>query len=271
MGNAEDISNKEMLSTLMQRFDTFEALKADHIKLKAKVDKIEQQQFKLADEVCILSSELAQNQQEPLAAKAILRGLPDDESVNNCLLSVVKMVLKKCLPGSQNNLLSVERIGRIRKDEKGRPVLLTFSDHDKQQESIKAFRSKPPTLADIIFNDKTTAGKSSDHLYLNEHLGRLNAKTYFNARKLLKSGAVEFAWCSDGKIFVRAEEGAPAKWITHVSQLTQFLGNKQQEEGSDDLEKAAPQPQRTGRPKHIRNISGGSGKTSGNNNKVNIQ
>lgn len=263
MGEA-DITNKTVLDAIMRRFDAFEALKVAHTELKARVDTIDRQQVTIVDELCFLSSELAESQQAPLAANATLRGIPETENIDSHLLSAVKLVLKKCLPGAHNSVVSVERIGRLRKEEKGRPIVIKFIDSEKQKEVIKAFRNHPPTLADITFNDKTTAGTSNDKLYLNDQLGRINSRVYYNARKLLKTGAVKFVWCTEGRIFVRKAEGEPAFKISHITQLAKFIpSTKPVQPKEPNQAQGASQSQNVEKqkPKHLRNNSGGGAAT----------
>lgn len=223
---SNDLTNKEVLEKIMARFDAFEALKLEHDLLKIKVEEIERNQKKLSSEVSFLASELAQIQQIPLQSKAVMRGVPESEYIDSNLLNAVQLLIKKSKDGNQNFVTAVARIGLPREGEKGRPIQLTFTDQNKMLEVIADFRKNPSTLAQIGDANRKPLGTTENRVYLNEQLGKINAKVYFAARILKKTGVVRFAWVKGGKVFVREAENSSMKRITHTSQLADFAGGK---------------------------------------------
>lgn len=157
-----------------------------------------------------------------------MRGLPEDKTIEPGLANIIKLIFDNTCPGIQYTLVSFNRIGRLRKNEKGRPIQLIFSTATEKKAILKQYRDNPFNCSKIKLSGKQL-GKSEDKIFLNEELGPVNSNLFYKARKIKEAGVVKHAWIQNGAVMVREADNMPSKMISCSSELASLSasGNAQ--------------------------------------------
>lgn len=196
--------NNEFLTKLSE-------INTKYDELHERQSQLEYENEYLRDEILVLKAGLSEVQQNSLVNNVIIRGVPEIESDNSQLFSLLDTVFKSIGASfNKDALTDFKRLGKKSTNSKiYRPILVKFADLQLKKVLMDAKKAKNNLACDsVIFNNKPI-GSENQKIYIDEQLTKLNQQLYSEARQLKKSGLVKFAWTNDGRVLVREKEKAP--------------------------------------------------------------
>ena len=210
-----------MLDSLHQSAETRHAelvnkidiLQSQYMTLRVDHDNLKEKCNGMSQELIELKGDLHDVQQKFLANDVIIRGLPDEESNDEEITSMVTATFTALNVAAVNeNIIQIRRLGKRAVEPANgnkRPILVKFADEKSKMKVIGAKRKTKLNGGMIVVNGKKL-GSCSDEVYVEDHLTKEKSNLFAEARKLRKDKVVKFAWTSNGTILVRKDENEPA-------------------------------------------------------------
>lgn len=165
-------------------------------------------------------------QQAAFECDLFLRGVPQVETDDDDLLSIVQSILQKIDCFATTTLCAVQRIGlEVEGKNDHRPILLKFSSSEEKYKVLAAKKKKTIKCSEII-SENGPIGSDKQLIFLDEHLTRATTDLFYAARQLRKHGLVKYAWIKRGKVMVKCSDGDRAMRITNMEQINQLNKRK---------------------------------------------
>lgn len=202
------------------RHEEIKSIKVQQNQQESRIVVLETVNCYLNQEVKTLAIALAEMQQEPLKSNVTVRGVPEIETSDATLESLVTAIMEKAEPNAEYQIQSVKRVG-AKKTGSHRPILIKFMSATDKEQFLNE-REKGLNCADIIFNGNAL-GTEDKQIFFGDHLGPLSAKISFLTRSLKKRGVFKYTWVRNVKIYVRVSDGDVAIQIRHVDQLKDLV------------------------------------------------
>ena len=106
----------------------------------------------------------------------------------------------------------------VPRDKKSRTVLIVMSSVESKTIVLKSKKKTAITCDKILFKD-SPIGKGGQNIYFDDHVPILISSLLYEARKLRSSNIVKSVWFNNGHVYIRRNDGAPAKRINSIAQL----------------------------------------------------
>lgn len=239
-----DLSNK--MDKLLSKFNTFdtklntesasakkrhEQLNSELKKLSRKITEVEKRVEHVEssndfmnEEVKELRNTVNSLQQAAYRDELIIRGVPDKESSEEELLTVVQLIVRavNCVP--EPTICVVKRLGKKTNDDRNnRPILLQLS-HATEKEKLLTMKKKMKNLtcAQITLDGSTTLGSENQVIYFDERLTKTTSDLYRNARILRKQQKLKYVWIRNGQLYVRKRDNDPTIRVDSQEQLDKW-------------------------------------------------
>lgn len=201
-------------------------------RIEQKVKSVEKKTDNTDGEIKQLKSTINELQQAKLECDMIIHGVPEIESDEQSLLTVVEIIIGQLNCDKPYNILSIYRLGKANdtsKKSKPRPINVQF-EHKNQKATVLKAKKKVEISCDKIKLEDKSIGKSNQLIYFDERLTKETSFLYYNARQLRKQQLLKQAFILNGNLFVRETEDSEAIRIRNREQL--FLYKKDNKSNS---------------------------------------
>lgn len=228
MPSSKDMSIADLWKNIKEEFKTdrekfkmllneVKDIKTSHCNLEGKVNIIEGTVCNVTRDLQNLQSNIARIEQTPLNCDLFIRGVPEKRGEE--LGAIVLETFKVVNPANSWTIVAAYRLG----SGKRRPILVKMQSMAVKNQIMKEKKRKLLNCSEINVNGEKL-GTERDIIFFGEHLGPLNARIYYIARRLTKQKLFVHCWTRNGKTFVRKEEGDSPYIINHESNFAEILG-----------------------------------------------
>lgn len=221
----DKLKKLDILDVVLEKFD--EVKKKQDV-LEQKCINLEASTSALREEVNNLNATVNELKQSQCSDKVIVRGIPEVESTDLELVSLVESIFNALNIDDNNlNTKTVHRIGKLSSDKKvvpKRPIEVQLSSPEQVQLIVKAKKSEL-SCKNIVFRNKAV-GKESDKVYIEQKLTPYNSYLFYVARSLKKQGVVKYSWTDNGRVLIRVSENAKIQRIEHEGHLVDLVKDK---------------------------------------------
>lgn len=162
----------------------------------------------------------------------IIRGIPYSQNEN--VRNIVRVIADKLKINLQAFHLAAAH--RLPADEGAiPPIIVRFNDLDIKSEMVTKAKKEKLNGSDF--------GSLECPIYVDEHLNAHTMRLLNEAKRQRDLGIFAFAWCRDGKVYIRDVQGEPRRRIIAMEDLTRTSSRKRTVEerspnGSDSVNRA---------------------------------
>lgn len=210
--------NKRQYDDLSRKIDDF-ANKFNE--LEKKFEDIDEQHLLFYDQFDDIKGELNRMKQKEISMNLIIKGMKEAENETQQELETLTHQLMTII-GLQDigKLKSVRRIG-AKVSDKPRLILLETNELQQKKAIIENKRKHKVNASQIIIND-TPLGDSSTNIYIDEQLTQYTARLLTKCRQLRSEMSIKYVWTSNGTIYMRTDDNAPAIMVKNDTDIDAF-------------------------------------------------
>lgn len=181
-------------------------------------------------------------QQAKFECDMIIRGIPEIESDEQSLLTIVQIIIDKLNCDKPYNILSIYRVGKanVNKNNKSPRLLNVQFEHKNQKANILEAKKKVKICCDQIKLEDKPIGTSDQIVYFDERLTKETSDLYFDARQLRNQQLLKYVWVHNGAVFVKENDEAKTIRVRDQQQLSIFKkGSKHSSTRNDGSDQGA--------------------------------
>jgi len=199
---------------------TLETFKHQLDAQNCEIAELKKEKKDITDELNAIKQDLADLQQYTRRNNIEVHGVPVTPKED--VYAVVEAIAGAIgVEYNRRDISIAHRLGSSRKDGPSGIVIACVSRTTKNAWIAAARRRKRMSGSPLCARDLSSSLPETP-IYINEHLTAANKQLLGAARAAKRSGAISFAWPSDGKILVRQHADSNVIRITQVSDLNQF-------------------------------------------------
>lgn len=211
----------QKMDLMTDRFNGMESLmKQENEKLRDQLKKSE----KKYEDVCVkmqaMAVQINQLKQENLSRNLIIKGVPELETDNAHLKTMVGTIFAKLRFNFPMTYIDCYRIGK-KKENTCRPIVVAVFNVGLKNVIVRDKRSMKLSCSNFS-NDGVLWGSADQMIYIDEHLTKENHLLFMLSRKL-KQYYFKFVWTRNGRVFVRFNEKTETILIDSVGKVNKLL------------------------------------------------
>lgn len=236
------------VSEINTRMVKFESIIEKQAELEARIRKVETHSELQEAQIIILKKTVNALEQEKLACKIIVNGLPEVETNNEELKAVTNGLCSQLGVDIGQNF-NVIRLGPA-KEKSIRPIEIKLVDQEMRSSIISAKRLKKIDCSMIQKGNKPI-GPATQKIYFDEKLSQYNAYLYYILRGLKRKNLIRYAWVNNGQVFARVSEGSPRGKISHEEDTFNFLFDNNLENQCSNILAEMPPKRKNAAPRLV--------------------
>jgi archaellum component FlaC len=219
--NFENLNkNINMVRNLLQALNaSLTNIEKEQGVLKTEITTLKEENENLSQRVNELEGRMNDIEQYSRICNLEIRGVPvtTGENVFAILEKIAEVLkidfLRDCISTCHRLPAPTTRDSRLHP-----AIVVQFTSRTTKARWLTAAKSTKMTAKDLSpnFNDGP--------VFINEHLTVHNKAVLARARRLVKSGTLAFAWCKDGKLFVRKTATSPVVRVWRVADVEAAAG-----------------------------------------------
>jgi len=199
---------KEALVGIRLLAEQMEQMKKNQEEMKKEINQLKESNCKLA-------AKQQDSDQYTRTENMIITGIPEPENGKEDLMATV---IKLCeTMGAQLSKAEISTVHRMatKKDTPVKPIIIRFVNRWKKSELMALARKEQPTTSLLGF-------EPSEDIFFSDQLSQETKQLLGKTKELCDQGKVKYAWCRDGKIFIRQTENSDAERIYSVNDLVKY-------------------------------------------------
>lgn len=185
------------------------------------IEKLRVDNERLVLSVNDITNRLGQAEQHMRECNIELNGVPEhsSENLSNTVMQLARTV--DC-PITKDDIQKVTRIAKVNRDTNRPRAIVVKLRNVRQRDSllVAAYKfNKNKKMQEKLNSQHLGIGGNTVPVYISEHLTPVNKQLHAAVRQKAKESSYKFVWVRDGRIYMRKDEYAPAKFIRGMDDL----------------------------------------------------
>lgn len=201
--------------------------------LKSKIEELQKQNKDDRIKIDDLETQVNELQRCQVSSSIEIRNVPKVESEN--LLSITETLFKALEMKEKPKIRSVNRLPG--KTTESKPIIVELDNSTQKQsvlEKYKKFVKKNKDMKDKQLDCETIGFSGNKNpLFISEVLTQKTKKLFFLARKFRKAFSYKYCWTTNGRVYLRKQEGGTHILVKSEAQLanleTEIIPSEEEE------------------------------------------